>query len=274
MTLPREEIEFLARSAHRMGVLNTLAEAPCDRDELCRSTGASSPTVGRILSDFEDRRWIDRASATYELTPLGEFVAERFADLHRAMETEQEFRDVWEWLPREMEGFSLGLFADAVVSYPGAEYPYEPVERVNQLIEGTTTMRGFGSTVFKSVNNEAVCQRIMDGLDYEFIYTPEILQATIEWDPERVARAAARDNCTVLLHDSLPDKARCGMCVFDDRVGLCCHNDNTDMLEATIDTGNPEAREWALSVYERHRADARPISDSENADLFPEHLVA
>lgn len=190
------------------------------------------------------------------------------------METERELRDVWKWLPREMEGFSVDMFADAVVSYPGPDYPYEPVERVNQLIEGTTAMRGFGSTVFKSVNNEAVCQRVMEGMEFEFVYTPDILRATIEWNPERVARAASRENCTVFLHDSLPDKARCGICIFDDRVGICCHNSNTDMLEATIDTGNPAAQEWARSVYERHRADARPISPTEKAELFPEDPVA
>jgi hypothetical protein len=67
-----------------------------------------------VLADFEERRWIERSGPTYELTPLGEFVAERFADLCDAMETEGKLRDVWQWLPREMEGFSVDLFADAV----------------------------------------------------------------------------------------------------------------------------------------------------------------
>ncbi|MFP4628902.1 MAG: helix-turn-helix transcriptional regulator, partial [Halobacteriales archaeon] len=119
-----EDIEYLARSGHRIGVLDTLAEQPKNRHELCSSTGASSPTIGRILADFDDRRWIVRDGSTYELTPLGEYVAERFQDLRSAMETERELRDVWEYIPREMEGFSVDLFADAVVSYPGPGYPY------------------------------------------------------------------------------------------------------------------------------------------------------
>ncbi|MFC5279038.1 helix-turn-helix transcriptional regulator [Halorubrum rubrum] len=271
---PIDDIAYLARSGHRIGVLATLAEEPKKRHELCSSTGASSPTIGRILGDFDDRRWIVRDGSTYELTPLGEYVVERFQDLQRAMETERELRDVWEYIPREMEGFSVDLFADAVVSYPGPGYPYEPVERVSQLVEGTTKLRGFGTTIFKSVNNETICRCVMDGMDYEYIYPPEVLRATIEWDPERVAQAASCDNCTILLHDAIPDKERCGLGIFDDRIGICCHNQETGLLEAVIDTDDPNAREWAISVFDRHRADARQFSPAENTDLLPDDATA
>lgn len=91
-----DDIEFLARSDHRVAVLDALAEGPCDRDDLRGATGASSPTMGRILADFEDRRWIIRDGSTYELTQLGAFVTDRFADLRGAMATERKLRDVWQ----------------------------------------------------------------------------------------------------------------------------------------------------------------------------------
>lgn len=269
-----EDIEFLARSTHRAGVLDALAERPCARNELQGVTGASSPTIGRILGDFGNRRWVTRDGSTYELTSLGEFVAERFGDLREAMMTERKLRDVWQWLPREMEGFSVDLFADAVVSYPDSGYPYQPVERVTELIEATSVMRGFGTTVFKSINNETVCRGVVDGMDFEYVYSPEILEATIAWNPERVARAAACENCTIFLHDDLPDEHRCGIGIFDDRVGLCCHDAETGMLEAVVDTDAPEAREWAVSVFEHHRADARLVGADEKAEFFSSELVA
>ena len=269
-----EEIEFLARSAHRAGVLDALADGPRDRRDLRAATGASSPTMGRVLSDFEERRWIVRRGSTYELTALGEFVAERFAGLREAMETERKLRDVWRWLPREMDGFSVDLFADAVVSYPGPGYPYQPVERVTQLIRGADEMRGFGTTVYKTINNEALCDAVLRGMDYEYVFSPPVLEATIEWNPERVAEAVARENCTILLHDSLPDVTRCGLCVFDDRIGICCHDAETGMIEAVVDTDAPEAREWAISVYERHRSDARALDEDEAAALFPSGVFA
>ena len=269
MTAQLEEIEFLARSAHRAGVLDALADRPRDRDDLRTETGASASTMGRILADFEERRWIERNGPTYELTPLGAFVAERFASLRQAMGIERKLRDVWRWLPREMEGFSVDLFADAVVSYPGPGYPYQPVERVTELIEETSEMLGFGTTVFKSINNETVCDSVLDGMEYEYIYSPAVLEATIDWNPARVAEAAACENCTILLHDGLPDVTRCGIGIFDERIGICCHDGETGMLEAVVDTDAPEAREWALAVYELHRADARSLTDEEKARFFP-----
>ena len=265
MSTPLDEINFLARSDHRIDVLDALAREPCDRNDLRDATGASSPTMGRILADFSDRRWISRDGRDYELTRLGEFVAARFMDLREAMEAERNLRDVVPWLPREMEGFTIDLFADATVSYPGPGYPYQPVERVTQLIEGTETMRGFGTTVVKSSSLEAACRAIIDGMEFEFIYSPVVLETIVAWNPEQVAEADACENCTILLHDSLPDGDWCGLGIYDDRVGICCHDIETGMLKAVVDTESAAALAWAESVYERYRDEAR-LLDGE-ADL-------
>lgn len=253
------EIEFLARSSHRVGVIERLTDGSCERSELRAATGASSPTMSRILADFEDRRWLIRYGPTYELTSLGEFVAKRFLDLREAMEVERTLRDIWQWLPREMDGFSVDLFADAVVSYPGPGYPYEPVERLTQLIRGTDRMRGFDSIVQKSINNETVCEAVLDGMELEYIYSPIALKGTYAWNPERVSEAAACKNCTVLVHNNLPDGNRCGLGIVDDRAGICCHDIKTGALTAVIDTDAPEAREWAIATFERVRDEAKPI---------------
>ena len=255
-----EDIEFLARSDHRVGVLGTLTEGPRDRADLRATTGASSPTMGRILADFERRRWVGRNGPTYELTPLGAFVAERFFDLREAMTIERKLRDVWRWLPREMDGFAIEMFADAVVSYPGPGYPYEPVERLTHLIEGTDRMYGFDSIVQKSINNETVCEAVLDGMELEYVYSPAALEGTFAWNPERVSAAAACENCTVFVHDALPDGDRCGLGIVDDRVGICCHDIDTGALLCVIDTDAPEAREWAIATFERVRREAKPVN--------------
>ena len=254
-----DEIEFLASSDHRIGVLNALDHGPADRSTLRSETGASSPTMGRILSDFEQRHWITREGPDFELTSLGEFVASRFFELRKAMSIERKLRDIWQWLPREMEGFSVDLFADAVVSRPGPGYPYEPVERLTHLIENTDRMRGFDSIVQKSINNETVCEAVLNGMELEYVYSPVAFEGTYAWNPERVMEAAACDNCTVYVHDSLPDGDRCGLGIVDDRVGICCHDIDTGALICVIDTDAPEAREWAISTFDRVRQKAKPV---------------
>lgn len=265
MDQPIGEVEFVARSTHRVATLETLAEGPRDRADLREATGASKPTIGRVISDLEERGWIAREGHRYGLTPLGEFVAGLFADLLAGMATERKLRDVWRWLPREMDGFSVDLFADAVVSYPGPGYPYQPIERVNRLLESTGTIRGVGTTIYKSGNLETFCRRVIDGMETEYVYEPSVLRAIVAWNPDLVAEAFACENCTVLLHDALPDGNRCGLNVMDDGIGICGHDPATAQLEAVIDTRSPEARAWAENVYERVRDEARPFDPAEFA---------
>jgi predicted transcriptional regulator len=155
----------------------------------------------------------------------------------------------------------VDLFADAVVSYPGPSYPYEPVDRVVQLVEESDSVRALGATVFKSVANEAFCRAALDGTAIEVVYPPDVLAATVAWNPDRFEEVAARDHCTVLVHDDLPDRTRCGIDIFDDRVGICCHDIETRALRAWVDTDASEAREWARTVFERYREEARPVDE-------------
>ena len=254
-----DDIEFIARSGHRVGVLTALATGRLDRSDLREATGASSPTMGRILADFEERRWVTRDGPDYELTQLGAFVADRFGDLCAAMATERNLREVWQWLPREMAGFSVELFADAVVSYPGPGYPYQPLERIAELVESTTRIRGFGTLELKAATIETVCGAVLDGTEMEYVFPPDVLEATIRWDPDRLGEVAACEHCTVYVHDALPDEDRCGLSIVDDRIAICCHEPATGNLAAVVDTGAPEAREWARDVFERLRREATPV---------------
>jgi predicted transcriptional regulator len=259
-----KEIEFLVRSAHRVGVLAVLSEKPCDRTELCEATEASSPTMGRVLADFEERGWVVRDGRIYELTRLGEFVAEKFVGFCESMATERKLRDIWRWLPREMSRFDVDLFEDAVVSYPGPGYPSQPLERIAELVGGTESLRGFGATVVKSNNLEAAFTRILNGMESEYVYDPAVFEAVYSWNPDLVTEATALDNCTHLVHDSLPDGDRCGLIILDERVAICCHDGPVGALRAVVDTDSPAAREWAESVYQPIRNDARLVEDPES----------
>ena len=268
-----EEIEFIARSKYRVEVLTELAETGQDRADLRSATGAHASSISRVLAAFEERGWVDRRGSTYELTPLGEFVADRFGALRDAMETEGKLRDVWPWLPREMDGFSAELFEDAVVAYPGPGYPYEPLERVIHLVEESDAMWALGATVYKSAANEAFCRAALDGMEVEYVFPPAVLAATYAWNPELVAQVATSDHCTVLVHDDLPDRTRCGIDIFDDRVAICCHDTETRALRAWVDTDAPEARDWAWSIFERYRREARPVDEAALDTPVPEQFT-
>ncbi len=257
-----DDIEFLVSSNHRVGVLNELAKSSCDRDDLRTATGASSPTMGRILTDFQDRYWIEREGNTYQLTGLGEYVADQFEGFRDAMAYQRRLREVWPWLPHEIDGFSIELFTDVVVSQPGPGYPYKPVERLTDLITATRTMRGFGMALLKSGNLEPFFDHVQNGLECEYVYPPAVFEELLSWDEQTVVETATRANYTVLLNNDLPLEDRCGICLFDDRVSICCYDPETGALQSLVDTESEEMRAWAESYYEQFRDESRPLEDA------------
>ena len=262
-----DDIEFLATSDHRAAVLDALTRGPKDRDVLRSETGASSPTMGRILSDFETRHWIERKGRTYQLTQLGKFVATRFGEFVDAMTAERQLREVWPWLPHEIEGFTVESVTDVVVSRPGPGYPYQPIERFTELLRTTNTMRGFGMAILKSSNLAPFFEQTLDGYDCEYIYPPAVFEELLAWDEDTVMEATTRPNYTVLLHDDLPLAERCGICLFDDRVSLCCYDHETGALQTLVDTKSDEMYTWAESYYEQFKTDAIPLDEASDVVL-------
>ena len=266
MDVPPDDIEFLVTSDHRVAVLDALATEPRDRNALRTVTGASSPTMSRILTDFEERNWIERDGRTYELTGLGAFVADRLAEFVDAMTIEGRLRDVWEWLPHDLDGFSVDHFSDVMVTLPNPGYPSKPVERRIELITETSNWRGFGVAMLGLQTLETSFERFLDEDDTfrcEYIYPPAVFEELLSWgDTETILEAVDSDSYTVLLHDDLPTDDRFEICLFDDRVTICCYDHENGGLQALVETTSADARAWAESFYERFREDAQPLDDA------------
>ena len=263
MDVPPDDIEFLVTSDHRLAVLDALATEPRDRNALRTVTGASSPTMSRILTDFEERNWIERDDHTYELTGLGAFVAAKLEAFVEAMTIEGRLRDVWDWLPHDLDGFHVDLFSDVAVTLPNPGYPSKPVERRIELITETSTWRGFGVAMLGLQTLETSFERFLDEGDEfrcEYIYPPAVFEELLSWgDTETILEAAESDSYTVLLHDDLPTDDRFEICLFDDRVTICCYDHERGGLQALVETTSSDARTWAESAYEQFREDAQPL---------------
>lgn len=258
-----EEIEYLVRSEHRCAVLSMLQEGSRERGEIRDATGASRSTIGRVLSDFVDRQWIERDGHEYRLTALGHYVASNLGDVLAAMEVERTLRDVDAWLPHGMEGFSIDLFTDVVVAYPGSGYPYAPVERFAQLLGETSSMRGFGQAVLKSSTLEPFFEQVLGGVRCEYIYPATVFEQVLAWDEQTVSQAAEKANYSVYIHSDLPSADWCGICLFDERVSICCFEPDSGLMRAMVDSASPELYTWAESTYEQYRDGAMSWSVAE-----------
>ncbi|WP_265110115.1 helix-turn-helix transcriptional regulator [Halosolutus halophilus] len=255
---PIDDVEFLARSDHRVTALAALARRPQSRADLRAMTGVSQSTIGRTLRAFEDRCWITREGRHYEATQLGAFVAAGMQELLDRLETEQTLRDVWQLLPDEADGFTIEMVSDAVVTVAAADDPYRPVNRFTSLLRETDRFRvvGFDVALLEPCRDE-LCQRIVAGMHAEIIASPSVANYIRSTDPEQFASALENGNLTVRLRDDLPPY---GVGIFDDRVAISGTDPTSGTVQTLIDTDDPAAREWAESTYESYRREIPTLS--------------
>ncbi|QLG61830.1 helix-turn-helix transcriptional regulator [Halorarum salinum] len=254
---PVDDIAYLTRSEHRVPALVALTARPRSRSELWEMTGVSSSTIRRTIREFEDRHWIRRNEYRYEATQLGAYVASAMMDLLERFETERQLRDVWQWLPSEENGFTVGMCADAVVTVAEADDPYRPVNRFVSLLRETDRFRfaGFDVALLEPCKDE-LCQRIVEGTRTEIISRSRVVTYIRSTSPELFSEALESGNLTVRVHDDLPSF---GVSIFDRRVAISGYDPDSVMVRALVDTDAPEAREWAESMYESYRRETPTI---------------
>ncbi len=261
---PIGDIAYLSRSQHRIPALVALAERPRSRSELCEVTGVSSSTIRRTLNEFEDRLWIRKDGYQYVATRLGEAIAAEMDALIDWFETERKLRDVWHWLPDDVSEFPTETWSELTVSIADPDVPYRPVTRFESLLEKTTTVRFVRPEVaLMDPCFDVLYQQVDDGVDVTVIDRPNCHRYFLSTYPERCSKLLQQDNFTVLEHDELPPH---GTGLLDERVVISCYEQESGTVQAMIDTDVPAIREWAQSVYERYRSDARPIESQRPAE--------
>lgn len=248
---PIDDIAYLARSEHRAPTLVALTVRPRSRSELWEMAGVSSSTIRRTLREFEDRSWIRREGYQYEVTQLGAYVASAMAELIERVDTERNLRDVWQWLPGEDDGFTIQMCADAVVTVADADDPYRPVGRFTTLLQTTDRFRfaGLDVALLEPCKDE-LCERILDGMDTEFLTRPRVVKYIRSTSPDLFAEALESGNLDVRLPDDLP---AFGVGILDDRIVICGHDPDSVTVRVLVDTDTPDAREWAEEQYARYR---------------------
>lgn len=252
-----DDVAFLTRSPYRVVALKALNDDPQDRDDLRAVTGASSSTIRRLLREFEDRNWIERTGHHYQATQLGAFVARAMTAVIERIETERRFRDVWEHVPGEDDGFTIGMCTDAIVTVAEPTDPYCTIDRFRSLLEATSELRFVGPQVaLVEPCLDELCDRLGDGLDLWVIDRPERAESFLRTHPEYAEPLLEGGDPSVLVHNDLPAY---GIALFDDRVAVCCCDGDTGTVRAVIDTDASAARGWGESAYECYLREATPL---------------
>ena len=246
---------LLTELVRRAPVFEALREESLDRRDLQDRLDCSKPTVHRIVTSLGEKGLVQRKNGEFELTPLGATVAAPLGRFEGEVGAAIALRPVLARLLDEPVAFDLATVVDARVTRAEPGNPYKPVNRFASLVEDSDTLRGFDTTTLAPIHVEGIHRRICDRMTTEIVYHPAAIEDILTTNPDRGTEALESGNLSLWTHEDLP----CGLAVFDDRVGIGGYDDETGMLSVFVDTEDPAAREWGLSLFAHYKREADPL---------------
>lgn len=253
----REEIAFLARSENRVAVFMALSSDPLTRDEIQSYTDVARVTLGRILSDFEDRNWIEKTGRQYTQTPTGEMVSGMFEELLETVDTAEKLDGVVQWLPTEQMPFPLQHLGSADITLPDAPDPAAPTRRAGQRLVDTSHVRIIMAVIVAEVVEACWEATVKGSQQFEAVFTQEVLE-TVTGDPvmsEQVQEMLESQQVTVYCaNEDFPYI----MGLLDDIVAFGV-TDEENLPRAYFETQNQTVRAWVEETYEQYRETATKV---------------
>lgn len=254
-----EELVFLARSRHRIRLITELSDEERSRRELHEATGISQPTLGRILGDFEDRRWIqNHHNGAYALTPLGSLVAGTIDDALHTLDTVTSLTDVAEDVPWDRLDFEPAHLRSATITSPSPAEPLAHMRRFDELAARASTVEVFSNVLTCAPANEPgeADQEFLAHVD-ELVVTADALAADL--DPELAGWLRDRLEAGDLSLYRRDEPADVLLGVFDDAVGLV-PIDDAGMPSALIEAEADPIRSWVRDTLAVYRDTGTPVS--------------
>lgn len=254
-----EDIEFLARSPHRIEVLGALADAPRTRHELKERADVSRVTISRLLDDLTDRGWIVNDNGQYEATARGRLVSREFARLQGNLTVGDKLADALEWLPVQEFEFDLARLHDAdVLRAASWESQTAAIRHAANCVEGTTEIRGTGigfshevveAIKERVIENGAIFEMVIDETALRMIRNDEGLRHRFRDILQADSGALYRYTATAPLH----------MVVTMDELVVICGHVEDGPPPGTLETTDQKVHRWAQTYFEGALSEASPV---------------
>lgn len=260
----REAVEFLARSGNRVETLFQLQSGRTSRSDLRSATGMSQVTIGRVLSDLEERRWIATVGGDYQLTAVGRLVTDALEELIDAVSAASILGDLAPMMPTETYDFELERLASATVIRPEPIDPNVTLRTAARQVAESDHVRIL-TQAFSAMVIEVLYDRVLaEEMTAECVFSSpvfEALDATREVSEQLVELVAADGASFHSYEGDIPHI----YAVLDDGVGMGIA-DEEGVPRAILDVSDPVVREWAIETFERYRDEATLVDDPEVFD--------
>lgn len=251
------DLDVLIDLIRRSPLLEELRGDAFARAELQDRLNVSRSTSHRHTKLFGEMDVIEKANGEFRLTESGKLLTDAMVRFKREADSALQLAPVLEAIQDAPVEINSEAFAGATVTNTERGDPYSPMARFVALVRETETLHGFDMDAIAPLYLNEIRQRIIDGMETKDIGLPEATKNALDDYPEKCTQACASGYLEIRLHDDLPF----GLAIFDDRVGIGARERDTRALRVFVDTGSPEVREWAETVFEVYDAEAVPLEE-------------
>lgn len=253
------DIAYLARSRNRVEILGVVSSQPHSPREIAETTGSARSTLERILTELEERGWVQRTSeGDYVSTDAGKFVMDEFTPVVEAMEAIRNLGEAISWLPRDDLSISLSHFSDAMVRRP--DDPTETIDYMTEVIRATEDFR----VISHLIPPEPPAMAIHDGvnagrLNFEYVLTEDIVEFLSDHSErrERWAQTIEAGADLRAVEGPIP----CNLWIFDETVWIKKSRPGSiqDTYAVPIISDDDTVRAWGHDLIDSYRDAATPV---------------
>lgn len=251
-----DNIEYLTSSCNRVKVLGALTERAGEARQLREEIGMPRSTFRRILSELEDRGWVERTDGVYHATPLGEYVEAYFTDCVDTMGTVDRLAEFYEYAPFSEIDVEFEVLAESRVVVSEDYRPHAPIEEYLRAVEEADEIRALSpviSELYSEKYYEAITQR---GTRVENVIRDRVAETILENWRGRMEEVRGHGNTETYVYEG---EIPFGLMVADGVVYLTGHDDGGVMQVLVVNDAD-EMVGWAEDYLESYKRDAEPFA--------------
>ncbi|WP_411966879.1 helix-turn-helix transcriptional regulator [Haloferax sp. YSSS75] len=259
MDTPFEDIAFLANSANRVAIFETIVEGPKSRAEIRDQVDASGATITRVLRGLEERNWITSVGQEFEATPLGEWIYEEFTRLVGELEAERRLREPMQWLPSEQITFDAQHLRDAEILLVEETDVTGFFRRVREFQSSGDNIRGVTRGVSPDMVENQWELTVHGDAHVDFVISPAVLDVVLEHSiaSRQFSEMLDQPNVRFTVCEEIP----MSVAIVDGKVGINL-TDEKGVLKGGLICENDVVREWAIDLFEGCRENGTTVDRS------------
>jgi predicted transcriptional regulator len=170
------EIEFLARSVNRLGILIQLAKTSQSRAALQAKLDIPQTTLRRNLVQLAEKQWIEERPSenVYQILPPGEIIIKSFHELLQNVDTADSLASFIEYYPGSIS-LDTETLTNCKVTCCQEGNPYSPVMNFDTILKETDIFH-VALPVINPAYADTIKNRILDDCEQEIVIPTEVLE--------------------------------------------------------------------------------------------------